>query len=59
MSKAEQHKSEKMLIELVQAWYFDTEQLGQFFNEGQAKLSFYPEKPQHFCIQRTNCSLIL
>ncbi|KAJ3738397.1 hypothetical protein DFH05DRAFT_1531436 [Lentinula detonsa] len=36
-------KSEKMLIELVQAWYFDTEQLGQFFNEGQAKLSFYPE----------------
>ncbi|KAJ3738947.1 P-loop containing nucleoside triphosphate hydrolase protein [Lentinula detonsa] len=42
VSKAEQHESEKMLDESVQARYFDTEQLGRFFNEGRAKLSFYP-----------------
>ncbi|KAJ3791674.1 hypothetical protein GGU11DRAFT_826887, partial [Lentinula aff. detonsa] len=31
-----------MLDESVQARYFDTEQLGRFFNEGRAKLSFFP-----------------
>ncbi|KAJ3792280.1 P-loop containing nucleoside triphosphate hydrolase protein [Lentinula aff. detonsa] len=42
VSEAEQHKSEQMLDESVQARYFDTKQLGRFFNEGQAKLSFFP-----------------
>ncbi|KAJ3791981.1 P-loop containing nucleoside triphosphate hydrolase protein, partial [Lentinula aff. detonsa] len=42
VSEAEQHESEQMLDESVQARYFDTEQLGRFFNEGRAKLSFFP-----------------
>ncbi|KAJ3978235.1 hypothetical protein F5890DRAFT_1479527, partial [Lentinula detonsa] len=42
VSEAEQHESEEMLDESVQARYFDTEQLGRFFNEGRAKLSFFP-----------------